>query len=116
MKKIEAVIRPHTLDGIVMALEDNACISGLTVYEVRGFGMKHGRSRLSRILENDPEYIAMLWIIVVVGDELAEDVVNIILSKAWTGQAGDGLIIVSDIEELISIRTVRKYREMSNCG
>jgi len=104
MKKIEAIIKPYKLDEVKDAL--NALgVQGMTVTEVKGFGRQKGHVELYRGAEYDVAFIPKVKIEVVVGDGIAENVVNTILEKAKTGKIGDGKIFISKIEEIIRIRT-----------
>jgi len=104
MKKIEAIIRPFKLDEVKEALVEEG-IKGLTISEVRGYGRQKGHTETYRGSEYQIEFIPKIKIEVVVDDELLEKVVDAILRTAKTGQVGDGKIFISDIQEVIRIRT-----------
>ena len=104
MKKIEAIIKPSKLDEVKDAL--NALgIQGMTVTEVKGFGRQKGHVELYRGAEYDIAFIPKVKIEAVVADGMAEKVVSTIQEKAKTGKIGDGKIFISDLEEIIRIRT-----------
>ena len=104
MKKIEAIIRPFKLDEVKDALIEEG-IKGLTISEVRGYGRQKGHTETYRGSEYQSEFVPKIKIEVVVDDALQEKVVDAILRTAKTGQVGDGKIFISDIQEVIRIRT-----------
>ena len=104
MKKITAIIRPFKLDEVKEALVEEG-IRGLTITEVRGYGRQKGHTETYRGSEYQIEFIPKIKIEVVVESEKAEKVVDAILRSAKTGQVGDGKIFISDVQEVIRIRT-----------
>ncbi|MFZ2324748.1 MAG: P-II family nitrogen regulator [Ignavibacteriaceae bacterium] len=104
MKKIEAIIRPFKLDEVKEALVEEG-IRGLTISEVRGYGRQKGHTETYRGSEYQIEFIPKIKIEIVVDDTLLEKVVDAILRTAKTGQVGDGKIFISDVQEVIRIRT-----------
>ncbi len=104
MKKIEAIIRPFKLDEVKEALVEEG-IHGLTISEVRGYGRQKGHTETYRGSEYQIEFIPKLKIEIVVDDALQEKVVDAILRTAKTGQVGDGKIFISDVQDVIRIRT-----------
>ncbi len=104
MKKIEAIIRPFKLEDVKEALLEEG-IRGLTITEVRGYGRQKGHKETYRGAEYEIEFVPKLKIEVVVGDDIAEKVIDAILKTAKTGQVGDGKIFISSIEDAIRIRT-----------
>src|SRR5215475_7660895 len=104
MKKVEAIIKPFTLDAVRAELE-RVGISGLTTYEVKGFGRQKGRTELYRGAEYIIDFKPKIKIELVVHDDLADAVVQAILRRARTGRIGDGKIYVSPVVDVIRIRT-----------
>ncbi len=104
MKKITAIIRPFKLDEVKEALVEEG-IRGLTITEVRGYGRQKGHTETYRGSEYQIEFIPKIKIEVVVEESKVENVVDAILKSAKTGQVGDGKIFISDIQEVIRIRT-----------
>ncbi len=104
MKLILAIIQPHRLDTVRDALTDIG-VHGLTVTEVKGYGRQKGHSETYRGAEYQVDFVPKLKIEVVVGDEQAGQVVDVIVAAAQTGSIGDGKIFVSDLSEVIRIRT-----------
>ncbi|HMU41760.1 MAG TPA: P-II family nitrogen regulator [Ignavibacteriaceae bacterium] len=104
MKKIEAIIRPFKLDEVKEALIEEG-IKGLTITEVRGYGRQKGHTETYRGSEYHIEFVPKIKIEIVVESNKAEKVIDAILRTAKTGQVGDGKIFVSDIQDVIRIRT-----------
>ena len=104
MKKIEAIVRHHKLDDISSKL-DEAGFHGMTVSEVRGYGRQKRICDKYRGAEYQVDFVLKLKIEVVVADEQASTVVDVIVAAAQTGNIGDGKIFVSDLTEVIRIRT-----------
>lgn len=107
MKKIEAIIKPFKLEVVREAL-NNIGIHGMTVTEVKGFGRQKGFVEFYRGAEYDVEFIPKTKIEIVVNNEDLEKVISTIQENARTGKIGDGKIFVSNIEEVIRIRTGEK--------
>ena len=110
MKKIEAIIKPFKLDEVKDEL-NNIGVLGLTVSEVKGYGRQKGHTELYRCAEYAVDFLPKIKIELVVDDGLVEDAVNSIKSKAHTGRIGDGKIFVTNIEEVIRIRTGEKGKK-----
>ena len=104
MKKIEAIIRPFKLDEVKEALLEEG-VHGMTITEIRGYGRQKGHKETYRGSEYQIEFVPKIKIEVVVDDDAAEKTVDAILRTAKTGQVGDGKIFISDISDVIRIRT-----------
>ncbi len=104
MKKIEAIIQPFKLDDVKDALNEVG-IYGMTVTEVRGFGRQKGHKEAYRGTEYTVEFLPKTKIEVAVADNLAAKVVETLLRTAKTGNIGDGKIFVTNLSEVIRIRT-----------
>jgi nitrogen regulatory protein PII len=98
------VIKPFRLDDVRSALSDIG-IAGLTVYEVKGFGRQKGHTELYRGAEYVVDYIPKVKIEVAVDDDLVEQVIDTIIDAARTGKIGDGKIFVTNLENVVRIRT-----------
>jgi nitrogen regulatory protein P-II 1 len=107
MKKIEAIIKPHRLDDVRDRLREVG-ISGMTVSEVKGFGRTGGKTEVYRGSTYVVDFVPKVRIEVVVKDAMAGDAVQAIVATAKTGKIGDGKVFVSNIEEVIRIRTDEK--------
>ncbi len=104
MKKIEAVIKPFKLDEVKEALQD-AGVQGMTVLEAKGYGRQKGHSELYRGAEYVIDFLPKIKIEVVVPDDMVPSVIDAIQTAARTGKIGDGKIFVSDVLDVIRIRT-----------
>lgn len=104
MKKIEAVIRHFKLDEIKNALSECGVV-GMTITEVKGYGRQKGHVEMYRGNEYAIDFVPKVKMEVVVPDDIVSSVVETIIAKAQTGQMGDGKIFVSDLLEVIRIRT-----------
>jgi nitrogen regulatory protein P-II 1 len=104
MKKIEAIIKPFKLDEVKEALQE-AGLQGITVTEAKGFGRQKGHTELYRGAEYVVDFLPKVKIEVVLADDAVEGAVEAIRKAAQTGRIGDGKIFVSNIEEVVRIRT-----------
>jgi len=104
MKKIEAVIKPFKLDEVKEALQDLG-VQGMTVLEAKGYGRQKGHTELYRGAEYVVDFLPKIKIEVVVDDGQLNAVIEAITAAARTGRIGDGKIFVSDIVNVIRIRT-----------
>jgi len=107
MKMVEAIIKPFKLDDVKEALT-KVGINGMTVEEVRGFGRQKGHTELYRGAEYTVDFLPKVKIQILVPEDKAAKVVEAITNNARTGKIGDGKIFVTDIEEVIRIRTGEK--------
>ncbi len=104
MKKVEAIIKPFKLDEVKDSLHEIG-IQGITVTEVKGFGRQKGHTELYRGAEYVVDFLPKIKLEVVCEDEMAQRVVDSICTVAKTGRIGDGKIFVSDVSEVVRIRT-----------
>jgi nitrogen regulatory protein P-II 1 len=104
MKKIEAVIKPFKLDEVKEALHEVG-LQGITVVEAKGFGRQKGHTELYRGAEYVVDFLPKVKIEVVCDDDVVERAVEAIVTAARTGRIGDGKIFVSNVEEVVRIRT-----------
>lgn len=104
MKKIEAIIKPFKLDEVKDALTDMG-IQGMTLTEVKGFGRQKGHTELYRGAEYVVDFMPKIKVEIIVPDNLADKVAEIVEKKAKTGKIGDGKIFISNVEEAVRIRT-----------
>ena len=104
MKKIEAIIKPFKLDEVREALSEVG-VTGLTVTEVKGFGRQKGHTELYRGAEYVVDFLPKIKIELVVANETVDPAIDAIVKAARTGKIGDGKIFVSELEQVIRIRT-----------
>jgi nitrogen regulatory protein P-II 1 len=110
MKKIEAVIKPFKLDEVKDALHEIG-LQGLTVVEAKGFGRQKGHTELYRGAEYVVDFLPKVKIEVVCADDMAERAIETIMAAARTGRIGDGKIFVTEIAEVVRIRTGERGEE-----
>lgn len=104
MKLITAVIKPFKLDDVREAMS-GVGVQGITVTEVKGFGRQKGHTELYRGAEYVVDFLPKIKLEVVVGDDMVDQTIEAITSAASTGKIGDGKIFVSDLSQVIRIRT-----------
>ena len=104
MKMVTAVIKPFRLDDVRDALSELG-VKGMTVTEVKGFGRQKGHTELYRGAEYAVDFLPKIKLEVAVDANLLEQVVEMVVTAARTDNFGDGKIFVTDIEEVVRIRT-----------
>jgi nitrogen regulatory protein P-II 2 len=104
MKLVTAVVKPFKLDDVREALSDIG-VQGITVTEVKGFGRQKGHTELYRGAEYVVDFLPKVKIDIAVKDEMVEQVIEAVTRVASTGKIGDGKIFVSNLEQVIRIRT-----------
>ena len=104
MKLIMAIIKPFRLDDVRDALSEIG-IKGMTVTEVKGFGRQKGHTELYRGAEYAVDFLPKIKLEVAVQSDLVDRVIESITTAAQTGKIGDDKIFVSEIEQVIRIRT-----------
>jgi nitrogen regulatory protein P-II 1 len=110
MKKIEAIIKPFKLEEVKAALSE-VNITGMTIMEVRGFGRQKGHTEIYRGAEYNIDFVPKIMIQIIVEEEKAAQVVEIIERTARTGTIGDGKIFVLPVEEAVRIRTGERDKD-----
>ena len=104
MKLITAIIKPFKLDEVRESLSEVG-VSGLTVTEVKGFGRQKGHTELYRGAEYSVDFLPKVKLEIAVSEEILEITIEAIIGAANQGKIGDGKIFVSDLEQVIRIRT-----------
>ncbi len=104
MKKIEAIIKPFKLEAVKDTL-GRVGVRGMTVDEVKGFGRQRGHREVYRGAEYEVDFVPKTRIEIVVDDDVAAQAIDAIIGAARTGKIGDGKIFVSDVLDVIRIRT-----------
>ena len=104
MKLITAIVKPHKLDDVKAALKGTG-VTGMTVTEVQGFGRQSGHTEVYRGAEYTIDFVPKVKVEVLVDDSAADDVVNAVISSARTGKIGDGKLWVTDVADVVRIRT-----------
>ena len=104
MKMVTAIIKPFKLDEVREALSAIG-VQGITVTEVKGFGRQKGHTELYRGAEYVVDFLPKVKVEVVVPDKLLDAAIDAVVKAARTGKIGDGKIFVSDVSQVIRIRT-----------
>jgi len=104
MKKIEAIIKPFKLDEVKEALQELG-VQGMTVIEAKGYGRQKGHTELYRGAEYVVDFLPKIKIEVVVADDQLDPALEAIVGAARTGRIGDGKIFVSEVTDVLRIRT-----------
>jgi nitrogen regulatory protein P-II 1 len=104
MKNVVAIIRQFKLEEVKQALLENG-VTGMTISEVRGFGRQKGHTESYRGTEYKVDLVPKIKLEVVVPDDKVRMVLDTVIRAAQTGQVGDGKIFVSDLSEVVRIRT-----------
>jgi len=104
MKLVVAIVQPFKLEEVEDALKE-AGVAGMTITEVRGFGLQKGHKEFYRGAEYEVSFIPKVKVEIAVPASLVDKVVDEIVKSARTGQIGDGKVFVTDIEETLRIRT-----------
>jgi len=110
MKKVDAIVKPFKLDEVKDKLNEIG-VQGITVTEVKGFGRQKGHTELYRGAEYVVDFLPKLKMEIVVADDQLKEVINALMKAAQTGQISDGKIFVSDLEDVIRIRTGERGKE-----
>ena len=104
MKLITAIVKPFKLDDVREALSSIG-VQGITVTEVKGFGRQKGHTELYRGAEYVVDFLPKIKLEVAVATDMLDQTIESITSAAATGKIGDGKIFVTELEQVIRIRT-----------
>ena len=104
MKMVTAIVKPFKLDEVRESLSEIG-VTGLTVTEVKGFGRQKGHTELYRGAEYVVDFLPKVKVEVIVGDAMVERAIEAIVKAARTGKIGDGKIFVTNVEQVVRIRT-----------
>ncbi len=104
MKLVTTIIKPFKLDDVREGLSEIG-IQGMTVTEVKGFGRQKGHTELYRGAEYVVDFLPKVKIEIATSDDLLDQVIEAISKAAHTGKIGDGKIFISELDQVIRIRT-----------
>ncbi len=104
MKMVTAIIKPFKLDDVREALSEIG-VQGLTVTEVKGFGRQKGHTELYRGAEYVVDFLPKVKLEIAISADKIDSVIEAVSNAAKTGKIGDGKIFVSEIEQVVRIRT-----------
>jgi nitrogen regulatory protein P-II 1 len=104
MKLVTAIVKPHRVEEVKEALRD-AGVMGLTTSDVEGFGRQRGHTEVYRGAEYQVDFVPKVKVEVVVADDDVQGVVDAVVKAARTGKIGDGKVWVTDVGQVVRIRT-----------
>jgi len=104
MKLVTAIIKPFKLDEVREGLAQIG-VQGVTVVEVKGFGRQKGHTELYRGAEYVVDFLPKIKLEIAIKDSMVDQVIDAVRDAANTGKIGDGKIFVSDLEQVVRIRT-----------
>jgi nitrogen regulatory protein P-II 1 len=104
MRLITAVIKPFKFDDVKQALESFG-VHGITVSEANGYGRQKGHTEVYRGAEYTVDLVPKIRLEVLVEDDDADDVVDVIVKSAQTGKIGDGKVWSVPVDQVVRVRT-----------
>lgn len=104
MKLVTAIIRPEKTDLIREALESYG-VQGMTISQASGYGRQRGHTQVYRGAEYTVDLLPKVRLEILVDENSCDDILDVLISTANTGIAGDGKIWVTQVEEVIRVRT-----------
>ena len=104
MKQVQAILRPEKLDAVKDALVELG-VHGMTVIPVEGFGKQLGHTEVYRGVKYEARFLRKVLVMVAVTDAMLPSLIEAIRGAAVTGEVGDGKILISDVLDVIRIRT-----------
>ena len=110
MKKVDAIVKPFKLDEVKDKLNEIG-VQGITVIEVKGFGRQKGHTELYRGAEYVVDFLPKVKMEIVIADTQVDEVIDTIMKAAQTGRIGDGKIFVTNLVDVIRIRTGERGEE-----
>ena len=104
MKKVEAIIRPEKLPVVRRALEDLG-LGGMTITQVAGHGNQRGITQQWKGNTYTIDLLTKTKIELVIPDDKLDKVLDAISESARTGEIGDGKVFITDIQDVMRVRT-----------
>ncbi len=86
-------------------------MQGMTISEVQGFGRQGGHTEIYRGAEYKVNFLPKIKVEVVCDDAFVEEVIESVTKEAGSGKIGDGKIWVTDVSDVIRIRTLERGRD-----
>ena len=105
MKEIKAILQPHRVSSVVRALHALAHFPGLTISDARGQGRGRGEGGSFQMTEDEIDYHRRVILEVVCADDLAASIADTIRGAAHTGNKGDGIILIGEVQQVVRIRS-----------
>lgn len=110
MKLVTAIIKPHMLDEVKSALESFG-VEGMTVSEASGFGRQRGHTEVYRGAEYTVDLVPKVRLEVLVADDDAADIIDVLVKSARTGRIGDGKVWSVPVDDVVRVRTGERGAE-----
>lgn len=110
MKLVTAFVKPHRVDKIKEGLQEVG-VGGLTYTEVHGYGRQKGHTEVYRGAEYEVEFVPKARLDVLCASEVVDQVVDMIVKQARTGEVGDGKVFVTQVDRIVRIRTGEEDEE-----
>lgn len=104
MKLITAIVRPEKIDPIRSALEAFG-VQGMTVSQASGYGRQRGHPQVYRGAEFTVDLLPKVRLEILVDEESCDEILDVLIFTANTGSTGDGKIWVTEVHEVIRVRT-----------
>jgi len=104
MKLLTAIIKPFKLDDVHEALIEIG-VPGITISETRGFGRQKGHTELYRGAEYVVDFLPKIKIELALKEDMVEHAIDTICKAAYTGKIGDGKIFVTELQQVVRVRT-----------
>ncbi len=111
MKEIKAIIRDFKLDAVITELNKIEGLPGITISEIKGFGKSKAKGEKDKISEGLHEFVPRTKIELVVHNKIVDEVVDVIQRMAHTGNPGDGKIFITEVSNVVKIRTNERGEE-----
>jgi nitrogen regulatory protein P-II 1 len=102
MKEIKAIVQPHRLAKIRSALRNIKGFPGMTVSKVEGCGHHMSKPNIG-VREELTDYSPKVRIEIVAPEEMLEGLLQILVEVGHTGQAGDGIVWVTQVDRMIRL-------------
>jgi nitrogen regulatory protein PII len=110
MKLITAIIKPDKVEALRKALTEVE-LQGLTITEAKGYGRQKGHTEMYRGAEYDVHFLPKSRAEILVNDDLVEQTITTISDAVKTGKIGDGKIFITEVSEIVRIRTGERGAE-----
>ncbi len=104
MKLVTAIVKPHKVEEVKEALQEIG-MQGLTLSEVRGYGRQGGHTEVYRGAEYQVDFVPKARLEVLATDDRVDEIVDVMIKHARTGQVGDGKVFVTPVDRIVRIRT-----------
>ena len=105
MIEVKAIIQPFQLNDVIEALQEIKELPGVTVSDVRGFGLARARNAKDKVIDGSIEYARKVKLEIVIPENLLNQVLQTVLAHARTGNPGDGKIFISKVIDVVRIRS-----------